>query len=231
MSRRALLIHGLHSSPATWRQVDGWLTDAGWETSAARLLGHDGRGPSPDGYRLTAYVDDLAQLGRWDLVVAHSLGASAATVLAAADPSWTERLVLLDPVWLIRPDERDAIIADQAAELAHTPESLRAAKPHWHPDDVAAKLAAIASVDPEAATRTFTETDAWDLSAAARALSVPTLVLSGDPGVYTMLQPELAREIADANPRVTVTVVSGAGHSPHRDEPDATRRALEDWLG
>ena len=229
--RRALLVHGLNSNPQNWWRVAGWLEADGWAVETATLLGHDHRPPASR-YALSAYTDDLlAQApGPWDLVLAHSLGGSAATIAASLSPDWTRRLVLVDPVWLIPEAERGAVIADQVAELALTRETLAAAKPHWHPDDIAAKLAAVAAVDPAAAHRTFEETPGWDLSAAARSLPVPTLVLAGDPAVYSILQPELAREVAALDPLVEIRVIAGAGHSPHRDEPDATRVALRSWL-
>jgi pimeloyl-ACP methyl ester carboxylesterase len=36
---------------------------------------------------------------------------------------------------------------------------------------------------------------------------------------------------AAANPLVTYRHVPGTGHSPHRDDPAATRAVLLDWLG
>jgi pimeloyl-ACP methyl ester carboxylesterase len=225
---RALLVHGLNSNPQNWWRVRGWLDDAGWMTRTATLLGHDGRGPAGS-YALEAYVGDLLdrEPGPWDLVIAHSLGASTATVAAASNSAWTARLVLLDPVWWIPAEDRAAVIADQVGELALTGHALRAAKPHWDPRDIEAKLAAIAVVEPDAAHRTFTETrtetaDEWDLRAIADTLAVPTLVLRGDPAVYTMLQDG----VAATNPKVETVIVPGAGHSPHRDRPDATHALL-----
>jgi pimeloyl-ACP methyl ester carboxylesterase len=224
---RVLLVHGLNSNPQNWWRVRGWLESAGWDVETATLLGHDGRDPAPD-YSLTSYVDDLITHapGPWDLVVAHSLGGSTATVAAAADPRWTARLILLDPVWLITDDEWDEVIADQVSELSLTEATLITAKPHWHPDDVAAKLVAVAAVDTDAASRTFTDTGRWDLREHVAKLAIPTLVLAGDPAVYSMLQPGLGA----GNPSIETHVVAGAGHSPHRDEPEATRIALSGWL-
>jgi pimeloyl-ACP methyl ester carboxylesterase len=204
-------------------QTRGWLADEGWDVEAATLLGHDGRDPAPD-YSLSSYVDDLLarQPGPWDLVIAHSLGGSVATLAAAGDPAWTRSLTLLDPVWWVPEEDRDAVIADQVSELSLTPSTLTAAKPHWHPRDVEAKLAAVASVDPAAAERSFLDTGEWDLHTAVAALSVRTLVLAGDPTVYSMLQPEPW----DDNPQVEIIRVAGAGHSPHRDKPDTTRLLL-----
>jgi pimeloyl-ACP methyl ester carboxylesterase len=227
----ALLLHGLSSSPDGWWRVRGWLEDAGWQTETIALLGHGGRGPAPE-YTLDAYVADVREAapGPYDLVVGHSLGGSVATVLAAGDPRWTSRLVLLDPVWFIPPEELPATSADQVAELDVTLESLRAAKPHWDERDLAGKLAAIAVVDPAAVQRTFGAVDRWDLRDVARRIPVPALVLGGDPAVYTMLEPADGFEVAEDAAAMEYRIVPGAAHSPHRDAPDATRDLLLEWL-
>ncbi|MBT2498023.1 alpha/beta hydrolase [Agromyces sp. ISL-38] len=226
---RVLLIHGLSSSPAGLWRVRHWLEDAGWTTEAIALRGHGGQRAAVD-YALPSYASDLAPTGPWDAVVAHSLGASAATLVAAADPGWAARLVLFEPVWRIPAEEEPTIIADQRAELALTRPQLEAEKPHWDPRDIDAKLASIAQVDPEAVTRTFTDTGRWDLTDAAGRLGIPTLVVSGDPQVYTMLDPADAAAIAKRAPLVDYRVVPGAGHSPHYDAPDATRELMLSWL-
>jgi pimeloyl-ACP methyl ester carboxylesterase len=231
MSRTALLIHGLTSSPEGWWRVRGWLDDAGWSTSTVALLGHGGRGPAAS-YTLDAYAEDVhaSAPGPYDLVIGHSLGGSIATVLAATEPAWTRRLVLFDPVWLIEPSQLAATAAEQVAELRYTAESLAAAKPHWDEHDRSGKLAAIAAVQPDAVARTFGEATDWDLREAARRIAVPTLLLGGDPEVYTMLEPSDGFEVAADAVDMAYIVVPGAGHSPHRDQPDATRAALEGWL-
>jgi pimeloyl-ACP methyl ester carboxylesterase len=229
MTRRALLIHGLSSSPAAWWRVEEWLEEAGYTTDAIALRGHGGMPPASD-YALGSYIADVAPVrpadgGSWDLVVAHSLGGAIATVVAASAARWTTRLVLLDPVWRIPSTERDAVLADQLNELGGTAERLAAEKPHWHERDRTAKLDAIAQVDPEAVRRTFTDTGDWDVRADAARLTVPTLVLAGDPGVFAMIT------AADALAApVDYRPVADAGHSPHRDRPEATRELLLDWL-
>ena len=226
---RALLIHGLSSSPAALWRLRHSLESAGWTTEAIALRGHGGQPPARD-YALPSYASDLASTGPWDLVVAHSLGASAATLAASADPDWTVLLVLLEPVWLIPAEDEPAIIADQREELELTRSQLEAAKPHWHPRDVDAKLDAIARVDPEAVTRTFTDTGRWDITDAAATLSIPTLVLAGDPAVYTMLHPADAEAVSERAPFIDYRVVPGTGHSPHLDAPDMTQELLLTWL-
>ncbi|MEO8263004.1 MAG: alpha/beta hydrolase [Pseudolysinimonas sp.] len=230
MTPTALLIHGLSSSPDGWWRVRGWLEEAGWQTETVALLGHGGRPAAPD-YSLDAYAADVRQAtNSYDLVVGHSLGGSVSTVIAASDRAWARRLVLLDPVWFVPDDDLPATAADQARELELTEQTLRAAKPHWDDRDIASKLAAIAAVDPGAVKRTFAEVDHWDLRAAARRIPTPTLVLGGDPAVYTMLEPSDGYEVSEDAAEMQYRIVPGAGHSPHRDVPDATHELLVEWL-
>jgi len=230
---RALLVHGLGSSPDGWWRVRGWLDEAGWQTDTVTLIGHGGRDAAPD-YALDSYVADVraatAGARPYDLIVAHSLGGTVATVIAADDPGWTRRLVLLDPVWYVPPDQLLVVADDQASDLLATPESLRAAKPHWDDRDRAAKLAAIAEVDPAAPRRTFADPDRWDVRDAAGRIPQPTLVLGADPAVYTMLEPADAEAARRTAPAMEYRIVPGAGHSPHRDVPGATRTLLLEWL-
>jgi pimeloyl-ACP methyl ester carboxylesterase len=226
----ALLVHGLSSGPDGWWRVRAWLEEAGWSTGTVTLLGHGDRGAAAD-YSLDAYAADVRDsTGSSDLVVAHSLGGSIATVLAAEDAGWARRLILLDPVWYVPADELPATSAEQVAELSHTEQSLRAAKPHWDDRDIAAKLSAIASVDPDAVSRTFGEPASWALRDPARRIGVPTLVLGGDPATYTMLDPADGYEVAQDAPDMEYRILPGSGHSPHRDVPDATRAAITRWL-
>lgn len=229
MTARVLYIHGLNAAPADWGRLADELADIG-EASTATLLGHGGRPRAPR-YAVADFAVDLPP-GPSGLVVAHSLGAAAAAVRAAAEPDWTRALVLLDPVLLVADEHVEAIAADQEAELSLTRDELTAAKPGWHPADVDAKLAGIAAVVPEVSRRAFTDTAAlggWDVTAATLALRIPTLVVQGDPSVFTLLQPEVADRIRRANPDVTIAVVRGTGHAPHRDDLPATARTIRSW--
>lgn len=227
---RALLVHGLQSSAAGWWQVESWLADAGWEVETRNLLGHGGRGPASD-YSFAAYADDLDDDHRsWDLVVAHSLGGAIATVIAARRPGWAARLVLVDPALVVPDAESAELIRDLELEQLTDAEALRAAHPLWHPDDIAAKVFSLSGVDTNATRGTVTDNQPWDLRGEVARLSVPTLLLTGDPAVYTMDSPELVAELVAANPALEYRTIEGAGHSPHRDQPEATRAALREWL-
>lgn len=226
-TRRALLVHGLNGSAATWERFANRLVDDGWHVTAVDLRGH-GSAPAGDDYALASYAADLPRHD-WDLVVGHSLG-GASSLFAASTPGFTQRLVLLDPVLEIDAADRDAIIADQIEELALTVESLTAAKPHWHPLDVTSKVDAARLSSVATARGSFDDNPDWNLVVEASTVRVPTLILGGDPAVYTMLAPETAAAITTANPHVSYVVLEGAGHSPQRDRFEETLAAVLAWL-
>ena len=67
-----------------------------------------------------------------------------------------------------------------------------------------------------------------DLTATAKAVRVPTLVIVGDQDAST--PPELAREMAALIPGARLEIVARAGHLPCIERPDALRVLLEAHL-
>ncbi|TBN57524.1 alpha/beta hydrolase [Glaciihabitans arcticus] len=222
---RVLLVHGLNGDAATWWRVADAFEASGCHVHSVDLRGH-GAAARDDDLALASYAADLPGTD-WDLVLGHSLGAATASI-AATTPGFARRLALLDPVLEIDPASRDAIIADQLAELELTVDSLTAEKPHWHPRDVATKVAAARLSSPGTARGSFDDNPAWDAVTAVAGLEIPTLVLSGDPAVYTMLG--TATVAAITRPALEYRVIPGTGHSPQRDDFDATMAVLWDWL-
>lgn len=232
-ARRALLVHGLGSSAALmWRLGDA-LANAGWHATAVDLRGH-GDAPRALDYTVGAYAADLAQVvpddgGAWDAVIGHSLGGAASTSAAASAPDWTRRLVLLDPAILV--SGRDAKIVRKSQERAFADnriEVVRQEHPHWHPQDLELKVDAVHRASPWAVAQTSAQNDPWDVTADAARLTVPTHVIGADPAVYSLFTGETAERVLASNPLLTMSVVDGAGHSLHRDEPeDSIRHLLE----
>ena len=234
-SRRALLVHGLGSSAALMWRVGTSLADAGWHATAVDLRGH-GDAPRALDYSVASYGADLAatrpeQADAWDAVIGHSLGGAAATVAAASDPSWTRRLVLLDPAILV--GGRDAAIVRKSQERAFSDnrvELVQGEHPHWHPQDWELKVDAVHRASAWAVAQTSAQNDPWDVTADAARLAIPTHVIASDPAVYSIFTGEVARAVTSANPQITMSVVEGSGHSLHRDKPEETVHELLEVL-
>ncbi|WP_223628899.1 alpha/beta fold hydrolase [Microbacterium sp. EST19A] len=234
-TRRALLVHGLGSSGALmWRLGDA-LAGAGWHATAIDLRGH-GDAPRSLDYTVAAFASDLIATrtdggGTWDAVIGHSLGGASATVAAASEPEWTRRLVLIDPA--IHVGGRDASIVRKSQERAFADpriEIVQQEHPHWHPQDQELKVDAVLRASAWAVEQTSVQNQPWDVRAQAARLTVPTHVIAADPAVYSIFTGDLAAEVLAANPRITMSVVSDAGHSLHRDKPEESIRQLLEAL-
>lgn len=225
--RRALLVHGLGSNgPLMWRYGTA-LADGGWRADAVDLRGH-GTAPRALDYTIAAYAADLAATttgdgSPWDVVIGHSLGGAAATVAAAADAAWTRRLVLIDPAIALTDRDREIVRASQEESFADPSiRAVREAHPHWHEQDVELKALSAQQASRWAVEQTSAQNAVWDVTDAATALGVPTHVIASDPEVYSIFRGKPAESVVAANPHLTLSVVEGAGHSPHRDKPEAT---------
>jgi pimeloyl-ACP methyl ester carboxylesterase len=228
--RRALLVHGLGSTGALMWRYGVALADARWQADAVDLRGH-GAAPRALDYTLAAYAADVAATrpedgGPWDLVLAHSLGGAAAVVAAADDPAWTRRLVLVDPAIALQAQDRTSIGAGLMAAVAEpTREAVRRAHPHWHEQDVELKARASQVSSRWAVEQTTMQNPEWDVTDAALRVSVPVDVIAA--GVGSIFRDTPAESAVARNPRFRpAVVIEGAGHSPHRDDPDATIAAL-----
>lgn len=232
--RRALLVHGLGSNGALMWRYGVALADAGWRADAVDLRGH-GTAPRTLDYTLAAYAADLAETRPdsgpdaepWDLVIGHSLGGAASVLAVAGDPSWTRRLVLIDPAVALTDRDRD-IVRDSQTRSFDDPsqEAVRAEHPRWHEQDVELKALSAQQASRWAVEQTSVQNRVWDVSEAALRVEVPTHVIASDPSVYSIFAGKPAERVVAQNRLFTMSIVEGAGHSPHRDAPDATVSAL-----
>jgi pimeloyl-ACP methyl ester carboxylesterase len=110
-------------------------------------------------------------------------------------------------------------------------EAVRAAHPHWHQQDVELKALSARQASRWAVEQTSSQNVEWDVREAASALTVPTHIIASDPDVYSIFCGKPAEAVLTGNPRLTMSVISGAGHSPHRDKPEATMAELLRILG
>lgn len=225
-SRRALLVHGLAGSSASWWRIADALVDDGWRVTTIDLRGHGETGPAEDAaYRFADFASDLPG-SAWDLVLGHSLAGPITITAQAQDPGFARRLALIDPVLHVPAEIRQPVGASEVADLAATAESLRAEHPTWHDRDIAAKLREAAGITPERLVAVLDANDPWDVRERLAEVDIPLLVLAGDPAVFSFTPPE---HLVHA-PRLTYATVEGTGHSPHRDAPERTLTMLREWL-
>ena len=103
---------------------------------------------------------------------------------------------------------------------AHAPAGKGVGTQDPAPDD-----RVVASTEGGAIEQTGEQNDPWDVRPDAARLRVPTHVIASDPAVDSILHGAVADQVLQ-NPAVTMSVITGAGHSPHRDKPDETMAEL-----
>jgi pimeloyl-ACP methyl ester carboxylesterase len=156
---------------------------------------------------------------RRGLLVGHSDGASIAAIYAGSHQDHRlQGIALIAPHFIV-----EDISVKSIAEIKTTYETtnLKEKLARWHKDvDNAFYGWNGAWLDPK-----FRD---WDISEYLAYIRVPIAILQGASDQYgTLRQVEIARE--ECYCPVDVTVIAGAGHSPHREAPEATLKVIADF--
>jgi pimeloyl-ACP methyl ester carboxylesterase len=180
--------------------------------------------PRPLDYMHVEALDVLPKLldaigFRRGLLVGHSDGASIATIYTGAHQDHrVQGIALIAPHFIVE-DISVASIAE--IKQAYETTELKAKLSRWHKDvDNAFYGWSGAWLDPK-----FRD---WDISEYLAYIRVPVAILQGVDDQYgTMRQVEVARD--ECYCPVDVSIIQGAGHSPHREAPEATLLAVTEF--
>jgi len=245
-----LLLHGFTGSAATWQPLLPELARVR-RTLAVDLIGH-GLSDSPvdpDRYRMERCVEDLCRLldalrvERTD-VLGYSMGGRVALQLAAFAPERIDALVLESASpGLATQTEREARIAsDEALAESIGRDGLEAFVDRWQDQPLFASQASLPA-EVRAAQRaqrlqsspvglanslrgmgTGRQSSLWDRLPELR---MRTLLVAGElDGKYR----EIARAMAAAMPAATASIIPGAGHTVHLEQPAAFLRVVLEFL-
>jgi pimeloyl-ACP methyl ester carboxylesterase len=156
---------------------------------------------------------------RRGLLLGHSDGASIAAIYVGGIQDHRVRAIALIAPHFVVEDISVASIAEIKTSYETT--ELRAKLARWHKDvDNAFYGWNGAWLDPKFR--------AWDISEYLAYIRVPVAIIQGADDRYgTMRQVEIAQE--ECYCPVDVTLLNGAGHSPHREAPGATLHAISDF--
>jgi pimeloyl-ACP methyl ester carboxylesterase len=154
------------------------------------------------------------------LLFGHSDGASIAAIYAGShEDHRVGGLVLMAPHFFT---EDIGIAAIEEARKAYETTDLRAKLARWHKDvDVAFKGWNGAWLDPD-----FRK---WDIAEQLAYIRVPMLIVQGEDDQYgTVKQIEVAER--ECYCPVEVALLPGAKHSPQREAPETTLKAVSDFV-
>ena len=158
---------------------------------------------------------------RRGLLLGHSDGASIAAIYAGGVADHRIRgVAMIAPHFVV---EDVSVTSIAGIRQVYETTNLRARLARWHSDvDNAFYGWNDAWLDPRFRN--------WDISEYLAYIRVPVAILQGADDQYgTNHQIEIARE--ECYCPVDVTIIAGAGHSPHREAPEATLNAISDFAG
>lgn len=234
---RLVLVHGFTQTGRCWLPLAGELS-LDHEVVMVDAPGH-GRSASVE-VDLVSGARLLGEVGGRATYIGYSMGGRLALHLGLLRPDLVERMVLVGATAGIDdPDERAARrLADEALAERLETVGVESFVDEWLDQPL------FAGLTPDAAQRherlhntttglasslrlagTGTQAPLWDRVAH---LEMPVLLVAGEGDVkFTALAERLAAAIG---PNARTTVIAGAGHSVHLEQPAAFLAALRAWL-
>jgi pimeloyl-ACP methyl ester carboxylesterase len=247
-----LLIHSSLMRSEDWENVFPRLGTR-YRTVAYDQRGHGKSERSPD-YSLKAFADDAVHVLR-DLmkaptvIIGHSLGALAALAAAAQAPELVAGLVLEDPTlthgtpWAAQTyaPVRDALAANDPTALRKAVDKFPLPSPGPRGERTYGEmrgfyaaervLTYFKDVDPAFIDARIAGEDAKDLIAGwLEKITVPTLVLAGEPRLGSNLDDGGEWKLKKAMKDLTVKRFPGTGHVIHGYRPEQFLENLEPFL-
>ncbi len=220
-----VLSHGLTDNGLCWsrfaealaNEFDIVMLDARGHGASSRMP----QGDTPDpGQDIAEAIDALDLVA--PIVMGHSVGARAAAAFAAADSGRAAMVILEDPPLLPPANatemrQRRARFRQQVAKLqSMSAQEIgaygREQSPGWHDEEFPAWVESKEQVDPEALPEFATP---WQQDFAA--ITVPTLLICGEPDRGGMVTPALAAEAEALNPNIRTVQIDRAGHNIRRE--------------
>jgi pimeloyl-ACP methyl ester carboxylesterase len=180
--------------------------------------------PRPLDYMHIEALDVLPKLleaigFRRGLLVGHSDGASIAAIYAGAHQDHrVQGVAMIAPHFVV---EDISVTSIAEIKQGYETSELKSKLARWHRDvDNAFYGWNDAWLDPKFRS--------WDISEYLAYIRVPVAILQGADDQYgTIRQIEIAQE--ECYCPVDVTVIPDAGHSPHREAPEATLHAISEF--
>lgn len=218
-----VLAHGLTDNGLCWHQLASDL-EADYDVIMYDAYGHgkSSRINPEKRFDLAADLHDLIEALKLEKpgLIGHSLGAATAAEYAAQHPSKPAALILEDPPWLdekIDLDEAKRTLKDWkkrnlAAKKKTEKELLKLKKkeaPNWEEDILPEWAQAKHEVDPAIFEQL---SGIYEWKKLAKAIVVPTLIITGDVELGAIVSPQLGIEAIQLLEKGEFGHISEAGH-------------------
>lgn len=238
-----LLLHGFTDRWQTWLDLIPMLM-LRWHVYALDHRGHGQSGRSREGYARASYASDAAEflrqvVGRPAVLIGHSLGAMAATAVAAGSPELVRALVLEEPLLLLPSDERESREASPFGEecrnlakgmsFAEIYELERRLYPDTNAAESRERARHMSFVDP-AVIGSQRSGGPFDTAAYLERIRVPTLLIHGEMELGGIVSDGGAERAASVMPDLTVVRIGGIGHDIHWRRAAEFRSVVIDFL-
>lgn len=235
-----ILVHGIGSTGASWWPVIDLLSTH-FRLFVPDLRGHGQSDKPASGYMIPDYAEDLDQtLTAFNidrpLLLGHSLGGLICVTWATSNPERAAAIAIEDsplrggPQVVPRFDEWIAMVQMDPDQLA----AYYAAKhPNWSVEDCRRRAEAMSAValavfqEMRTASLNPEQTDRIGPLAVIRS---PVLMVHGDLESGGMVVPDDVSRFTASLSNAQATRLPGAGHSLHRDHPDAFLDAVLPFL-
>ena len=243
-----VLVHGFSDNGLCWTPVAREL-EAQYDVVMPDMLGHGLSDRAVPGERpdMAADLAGLIEaLGlRSAIVGGHSMGAMVAYQIGARFPGLASALILEDPPWWLSrpvPATRDGqpienSMVTWAKSLQHRAlEDLeagyRADHPDWPDELILPMCESKKQLDPATAEimigRMHDPEANWLTT--IRDITIPMLLLAGDPELGGIVTPALVAKVRELNPGVKIVNVPDAGHLIRFDRHEVFMEALRAFL-
>lgn len=240
-----VLVHGFGGDRSDWDMLVPALIEQ-HRVLAVDVRGH-GRSPAPSaaaGYDLSEMAADVwetvdaAALDSPVTILGHSMGGGIAQLMALARPDDVAALVLIDSVGEALPAESreyfgrliDLAVRDGMGALADWLDA-NTPWPEWISEDERLRdRERLRTTDRTGYVASAKALLAWrGVDPRLAELHVPTLILVGEWDSEYMQRS--AALLVDAIPGAELLSIASAGHTPQRENPDVSLRAITTFLG
>jgi len=237
-----VLAHGITDSGLCWGRVARALEDA-YDVIMVDARGHGETEAPRGGYNWDTLREDLAAFIRAlglerPYLMGHSMGAETIAQVAGHYPELAGRIVLEDPPWreggfnrvqrlVARRKFREAILERRVMAREDLLAQCRSDSPTWAEGEYEPWADSKLQVSPHVANITSSARAPWRKT--AERLTVPTLLITGEPGKAIVTR-EVAAEALGLMAHGEELHLPGAGHSIHRERFTEVIEAVRAFL-